>query len=100
MAMPLLERLYAALWQMYMFYGYADADAEFDAVITLSLKTGLIYSVFLAVNFIISFVCYKKAKFFGASSTTTFSKLAMYFTLSVGIVYWLLGISILNNWRP
>jgi hypothetical protein len=102
LALPLLERIYTAAWQMYMFYGYAVADssATFNGLITLSLKTGFIYSAFLAINYIIAFSCHRKANSSSLSNAAKFSKIAIYITLSTGIIYWLLGISNLNVWRP
>ncbi len=102
LALPLLERIYAVTWQMYMFYGYADVDssASFNGLITLSLKTGYIYSAFLAINFVISTACHRKANSSSIANAAKFSKIAIYITLSTGIIYWLLGISNLNVWRP
>ncbi len=91
---PVVERLIAAAWQWYKFAGYSH-----DGHISLSLRTGLIFSGLLAVTFFVSVLLNSLANRRSATRAMAWSRWAMYLVLVVGALYWLLGVSGLNAWR-
>ena len=94
LSVPVVERLIAAIWQWYKFAGYSDAG-----YITLSLKTGLIFSGLLAATFGSALWFNQLAKRRAAPRARSLSFLAMWIAAVVLAAYWLLGMSGLNVWR-
>ena len=94
LSVPVVERLIAAIWQWYKFAGYSN-----DGHITLSLKTGLLFSGLLAVTFGLALWFNQLAKRRAASRAKSWSFLAMCIAAAVVAAYWLLGVSSLNVWR-
>lgn len=94
LALPLTERLVAAAWQSYKFARYAN-----DGHINLSFKTGLVFSVLLAVTFAAAFSANILAKRYGATRALAWSSCAMFVVVAAAASYWQLGISALNPWR-
>ncbi|MGY1459867.1 hypothetical protein ACW5F0_14680 [Luteimonas sp. A534] len=94
LSVPVVERLIAAIWQGYKFAGYSDAG-----FITLSLRTGLLFSGLLAATFGSALWFNRLAKRRGASRARSMSSLAMWVAAAVLATYWLLGMSGLNAWR-
>jgi hypothetical protein len=94
LAVPVVERIFAAIWQWYKFAGYSDAG-----YITLSLKTGLLFSGLLAATFGSALWFNQLAKRRAAPRARNFSFLAMWIAVAVLAAYWLLGMSGLNVWR-
>ncbi len=91
---PVVERLVAAAWQWYKFAGYSN-----DGQISLSLRSGLIFSGLLAVTFGVSLLLNRLANRCSATRAVAWSRWAMYLVVVVGGSYWLLGVSGLNAWR-
>ncbi|GAB2498671.1 hypothetical protein GCM10027084_09760 [Pseudoxanthomonas sangjuensis] len=91
---PLAERFIAAIWQWYKFSGYSGAGH-----ITLSLKTGLLFSGLLAATFGSALWFNQLAKHRTATRARSLSFLAMWISVTVLAAYWLLGMSNLNVWR-
>ena len=94
LSVPLLERLTAAAWQWYKFAGYPSAG-----VITLSLETGQLFSVLLAVTFGLALWFNWLASRRAESSAKLWSFCAMCVAAAVLLAYWTLGASSLNVWR-
>ena len=90
-----LERLGAAAWQGYKFAGYSD-----DGHITLSLKTGWIFTAALSAVFLLAHLLNRAANRPNSHTRPAWSRSAMYITAAVIIGYWALGMSHLNVWRP
>ena len=94
LSVPLLERLTAAAWQWYKFAGYPSAGH-----ITLSLKTGQVFSALLAAKFGLALWFNRLARRRAASRAKLWSFWAMCVAAAVLLAYWLLGASSLNVWR-
>ena len=94
LSVPVLERLIAAVWQWYKFAGYFDTG-----YITLSLKTGLLFSGLLATTFGFALCVNRIAVGRSAHRAAVWSRWAMYVAVGVAATYWLLGWSPLNSWR-
>ena len=94
LSVPLLERLTAAAWQWYKFAGYSSAGH-----ITLSLKTGQVFSALLAATFGLALWFNRLASHRVASRAKLWSFCAMAVAAAVLLAYWLLGASGLNVWR-
>ena len=90
----LLERLVAAAWQLYKFAGYGGGN------ITLSLKTGWIFTSALCAIFALAFLLHRAARRRSLAGPSAVSRAAMYVAAAVMIGYWGLGMSNLNVWRP
>ncbi len=91
---PVAERLVAAIWQWYKFYGYSN-----DGHITLSFKTGVLFSAVVAAIFSLSLWFNQLAKRQNAICAKYISFLAMCIAAAAIAAYWLLGMSSLNVWR-
>ena len=94
LSIPVFERVIAAAWQWYKFAGYSD-----NGHITLSLRTGLLFSGLLAVTFGASLLLNRLARHRSARHAAAWSLWAMLVVLAVTAAYWLLGVSGLNAWR-
>ncbi len=94
LSVPLLERLTAAAWQWYKFAGYPSAGH-----ITLSLKTGQVFSALLAATFGLALWFNRLARRRAAPRAKLWSFCAMCVAAAVLLAYWLLGASSLNVWR-
>ena len=94
LSVPLLERLAAAAWQWYKFAGYSSAGH-----ISLSLKTGQIFSALLAATFWLALWFNRIARRRAARRAKLWSFCAMCIAAVVLLGYWLLGASNLNVWR-
>lgn len=95
LSVPIVERLVEAIWQWYKFAGYSN-----DGHITLSIKTGLLFSIMLAATFGFALWFNLVAKRRNAFRAKSLSFLAMCIAVTDFAVYWLLGLSDLNVWRP
>lgn len=91
---PIAERFIAAIWQWHKFAGYSN-----DGHVSLSLKTGLLFSGLLAVTFGFALWFNRLAKHCVAPRARNWSFLAMCVAATVVVAYWLLGVSGLNVWR-
>ena len=94
LSVPVVERLVAAIWQWYKFAGYSN-----DGHITLSLKTGLLFSALLAATYGFALWFNQLAKRRAAFRAKNWSFLAMCIAVAALAAYWLLGMSSLNAWR-
>lgn len=94
LSVPLVERLAAATWQSYKFVGYADSG-----YISLSLKTGLLFSGLLAALFACAFMLNRAARRCSSDASYRWSSRAMFLVSAIAVSYWMLGISSLNAWR-
>lgn len=94
LSVPVIERFIDAIWQWYKFAGYSNAGH-----ITLSLKTGLLFSALLATTFGSALWFNQLAKRRAALRARLWSFLAMCIAAAVAAAYWLLGVSSLNVWR-
>ncbi|MBJ7575456.1 hypothetical protein [Luteimonas sp. MC1828] len=94
LSVPVAERLIAAIWQWYKFAGYSDAG-----YITLSLRTGLLFSGLLAATLGSALWFNRLAKRRAAPFAKSMSSLAVWVAAAVLATYWLLGMSGLNAWR-
>jgi len=94
LSVPIVERLIAAFLQWYKFAGYSDAG-----YITLSLKTGFLFTGLLAATFGSALWFNRLAKRRTAPRAKGLSSLAMWVSAVVLVTYWLLGMSGLNVWR-
>ena len=94
LAVPVIERGIAAIWQWYKFAGYSN-----DGHITLSLTTGLVFSGLLAVAFGLAAWFNRIAKRRSARRAESLSLFAMFVVVAAALAYWLLGTSGLNVWR-
>jgi hypothetical protein len=89
-----IERLMAAAWQWYKFSGYSN-----DGHISLSLRTGLVFSCVLVVVFAGAVCLHRLAKRCSATHAVAYSRWAIYIVMVVIFSYWLLGMSSFNVWR-
>ena len=95
LSVPLLERLVAAGWQWYKFAGYSE-----HGHINLSRNTGWIYTICLGAVFVSALLLNRAANRGVAAKPAAWSRLAMYIAAVAMIVYWTLGMSNFNVWRP
>jgi hypothetical protein len=95
LSVPVVERITAATWQWYKFFGYSN-----DGHIGLSLRAGSLFTGILAVTFGLALWFNRIAKRRTASRAQTWSLLAMVVVAAAALAYWLLGMSGLNVWRP
>jgi len=91
---PVLDRLVDAAWQWYKFAGYSGAGH-----ITLSLKTGQLFTALLAVTFGSALWFNRLATRRAASLANRWSFWAMCIAVAAFVAYWMLGMSTLNVWR-
>ena len=94
LAVPFIERLFAAAWQWYKFAGYSN-----DGHISLSLSAGWVFSGVLAAVYVFALALNRAAHRRAAVRAMAWSRWAMYIAATVAIAYWLLGVSSLNAWR-
>jgi hypothetical protein len=95
LSIPVAERLLGAVWQWYKFAGHGD-----DGHITLSLRTGLVFTALLAATFCSALGVNRIARHRQATYAAAWSYRAMSVATLATAAYWLLGMSSLNVWRP
>ena len=89
------QRVAAAAWQWYMFYGYPT-----PGVVSLSLRTGVLFSFVSVIFAALSVFNYILGKRFQEGVGCFISKCASLVFLLGLIVYWSLAMSPLNQWAP
>jgi hypothetical protein len=94
MSVPVIERISAAYWQWKKFEGYSN-----DGHITLSLETGIFFSVLLSLTFLVAAGLNYRARRIGARREAAVSRWAMYSVAIIATSYWSLGVSSYNVWR-
>ena len=95
LSLPLLDRFGAVAWQWYKLGGYSN-----DGYISLSLKTGWIFTSALCAVFLLALLLNRAAKRHDLARPSAWSRSAMYLVAAVMISYWGLGLSSVNVWRP
>jgi hypothetical protein len=95
LAVPVGERVVAAIWQGYKFASYGGGGH-----ITLSISTGLLFSSALAVVSVVTLAVHHIAARKPSERTATvLSRWALGVIVVSAATYWLLGVSNLNVWR-
>jgi len=89
------ERVVAALWQWYKFYGYSTLG-----VITLSKDTALTFTLLVGAAVVISYSTALASKRLSETIGFLLSKFASLLYLASLCLFWLVAVSPLNQWRP
>lgn len=89
------ERTIAALWQWYKFYGYST-----PGIITLSLRMGLLFTTAAAALCFVALVIVRSRKSQAEDVGASIPKAAALLYGTSIVLYWLIALSPLNQWRP
>jgi uncharacterized membrane protein len=95
LALPVAERVAAAAWQWFKFYGYSN-----NGQVNLSFSTGLEFTGAAVVTFGLAWVLNRLAKRKSAVPAELASRAAIGVCAAALGSYWILGMSSLNAWRP